>query len=203
MRSLFTVQLFICLIATTLCSTSALAHKVRVFAWQEGNTIFTEARFSGGNPAKNVAVFVEDSSTHERLLSGKTDETGNFSFNVPSPKPNSLDVIVDGGDGHRNSWTHTLETDSENLTREKPDPPPATLINKKVLSSESKQHVSSLDIEKLTAILETVIDKKLSPIKKTLAENIDSGPSLQDILGGIGYIFGLAGIAAYFKSKKQ
>lgn len=203
MKSLFGFHLFIFLIATTLCSTSALAHKVRVFAWQEGDTVFTEAKFSGGNPAKNVDVFIEDNSTHQRLLSGKTDEKGNFSFTIPTPSPQSLQVIVDGGDGHRNSWTHTLETENENLTVEKTAAPPATLTKKNLQPTQPQGYISNLDMEKITALLETVIDKKLGPIKKTLAESKDKGPSLQDILGGIGYIFGLAGIAAYYKSKKQ
>lgn len=203
MKILFGIQFCMLLMVTTICSTPALAHKVRVFAWQEGETVYAEAKFSGGNPAKNVAVVIEDSSTHQRLLSGKTDEKGNFSFTVPSPPPKSLLVIVDGGDGHRNTWTHTIETEDESITAKEPTPSPAPVNIKHAQPAETQATISNIDMEQLTTILETVIDKKLSPIKKTLAQSVDRGPSLQDILGGIGYIFGLAGIAAYFKSKKQ
>jgi nickel transport protein len=57
--------------------------------------------------------------------------------------------------------------------------------------------------EQLTRIIESTLERKLAPIKRSLAKQQEQQPSLQDILGGIGYIFGLAGIAAYFKSKKM
>ena len=63
--------------------------------------------------------------------------------------------------------------------------------------------LSAVTLDELNQLLETTIDKKLAPIKRTLAENSDKGPSLQDILGGIGYILGLAGIAAYVQSLKK
>ena len=55
----------------------------------------------------------------------------------------------------------------------------------------------------LEQIIEQVIEKELSPIKRILAENSEQKLKLQDILGGLGYILGLAGIAAYFQSKKS
>lgn len=203
MKALFGTYLIFLIVATTFWAGTVQAHKIRVFAWQEGDIVFTEAKFSGGNPAKNVVVFVEDSVTHKRLLSGHTDEMGNFSFTVPTPAPSSLVVIVDGGDGHRNSWTHTLETEGDTNKEPPPGAPPVTVDKRDLPNPEVQKDSLRLDIEQFTVVLETVIDKKLGPIKKSLAENSDSGPSLQDILGGIGYIFGLAGIAAYFKSKKS
>jgi nickel transport protein len=38
---------------------------------------------------------------------------------------------------------------------------------------------------------------------KLLVETRRSGPSVTDILGGIGYIFGLIGVAAYFNAKRR
>lgn len=203
MKALLKIHLLFFIVATTFWVTTVQAHKVRVFAWQEGEIVYTEAKFSGGNPAKKVVVFVEDSVSHQRLLSGHTDEEGNFSFTVPNPSPASLEVIVDGGDGHRSSWTHALETENETNNEEKTGVTPASIAQRDIPNPEVQQYSSSLDIEQFKVVLETVIDKKLAPIKKSLAEHSDSSPSLQDILGGIGYIFGLAGIAAYFKSKKS
>ncbi len=194
--------LFIVLI-TLLLTPFAHAHKVRVFAWQEGDTVFTEAKFSGGKPAKNIAIFVENPSTQKRVTSGQTDSVGNYQFTVPTPQPDSLNIVVDGGDGHRNSWTHTLERST--IKQEHPQSSlnsTAENTPKFPVNPTEKTHIN-IDMDQLTAVLETVIDKKLGPIKKTLAENSDRSPSLQDILGGIGYILGLAGIAAYMKSKKQ
>jgi nickel transport protein len=207
MRTVLQGQLLL-LLAAGVFVTNAHAHKIRVFAWQEGDMIFTEAKFSGGRPARNVSVVVENPMTGERLLTGQTDEEGNFQFVVPVPRPEQLNIVIDGGDGHKNSWTHTLETTDQGAVTAPPPEPP---VNERSSSSATDREahagvepvIQGIDAEQLKAVLETVVDQKLSPIKKSLAAMQEKGPSLQDILGGIGYILGLAGIAAYFKSKRQ
>jgi nickel transport protein len=49
--------------------------------------------------------------------------------------------------------------------------------------------------------LEKALDRKLAPIMRTLAEMQEQKIRLTDVLGGLGYIFGLVGVAAYFKRK--
>ena len=51
--------------------------------------------------------------------------------------------------------------------------------------------------------VEEALDTKLKPVMKLLVETRQSGPSVTDILGGIGYIFGLIGVAAYFSAKRR
>ena len=51
--------------------------------------------------------------------------------------------------------------------------------------------------------VEKALDKKLQPINRMLAQMQNKGPSINDIFGGIGYILGFFGIAAYFLSKKR
>ena len=51
--------------------------------------------------------------------------------------------------------------------------------------------------------VEGALDTKLKPVMKLLVETRQSGPSVTDILGGIGYIFGLIGVAAYFSAKRR
>jgi len=43
----------------------------------------------------------------------------------------------------------------------------------------------------------------LKPIARMLAEIRQKEPTVRDIFAGIGYIFGLAGIAAYVHSRKK
>ncbi len=50
-------------------------------------------------------------------------------------------------------------------------------------------------------VVEKTLDKKLAPIMRTLAEMQEQKVRLTDVLGGLGYIFGLVGVAAYFKRK--
>ncbi|NDY58998.1 hypothetical protein G3N56_19860, partial [Desulfovibrio sulfodismutans] len=54
----------------------------------------------------------------------------------------------------------------------------------------------------LLAAMDKMLDAKLAPVKTLLAEAMDPAPSMTEILGGIGWIFGLMGVAAYFKSRK-
>lgn len=55
----------------------------------------------------------------------------------------------------------------------------------------------------LEALIGKTLDAKLAPIKQALArQEKDNGPSLRDIIGGIGWIFGLFGVAAYMKHRR-
>ena len=51
------------------------------------------------------------------------------------------------------------------------------------------------------AVVNAALDAKLAPIKRAVLGQ--SGPGVVEIVGGIGWIFGLAGVAAYFRSRPR
>ncbi|WP_305046541.1 carboxypeptidase regulatory-like domain-containing protein [Geoalkalibacter sp.] len=87
--------------ALLLPSAPAWAHKVNIFAYVEGKTVYTESYFSAGKPVREGRVQVFDSN-REPLLDGRTDEEGRFSF--PVPKIDDLTIVIEVGMGHKNSF---------------------------------------------------------------------------------------------------
>ncbi|MCK4486879.1 MAG: hypothetical protein KAU38_08975, partial [Desulfobacterales bacterium] len=83
------------------CVVPAWAHKVMIFAWVEGNTVYTQSKFSGGKKAKNSTVVVYDEEGNQ-LLEGKTDNQGEFSFKVP--KKADLKIVLKASMGHMAEW---------------------------------------------------------------------------------------------------
>jgi nickel transport protein len=79
----------------------AQAHKVNVFAYSEGNTIFTESYFPDGRKVQRGKIEVYD-STGAKLLEGTTDDKGVFNF--PTPKKDDLKIILIATMGHKNSF---------------------------------------------------------------------------------------------------
>lgn len=191
-------QLALPVMLILLTSLPGYAHKIRVFAWEEGGIIKTEVRFSGGKVAKNAIITVTSKQNHQELLTGITDSRGEFSFPIPqTARENQYDmeIIANSGDGHKNSWLLNAQ-DYLELPEDVQPPLPQDLQ-----STQSSQPYI-VNEEQLRQIIDSALDKKLAPIKRSLAIQQDKKPSFQDILGGIGYILGLAGVAAYFKSKQ-
>ncbi len=204
MQRLTVCQLLLSILLIPALCGPCFAHKVRIFAWQDGNNIITESKFSGGRAAQNATVSVIAIKTGQTLLSGRTDTAGIFQFPVPKTDTKELQIIVDGGDGHKNSWDYTLEDTS--AADNNPPPVISNSRNQPPRPAQAEQTTEpilpAVTVQELTRIIDTVLDKKLAPIKRTLAENSEKGPTLQDILSGIGYILGLAGIAAYMQARK-
>ncbi len=50
--------------------------------------------------------------------------------------------------------------------------------------------------------VEAAVETKIAPIRRILIEEKEGGPKMTEIVGGIGWIFGLIGMAAYFRSRK-
>ena len=177
-----------------------LAHNVTIFAWVEGDTVYTESKFSGGRKAQNAPIEVYDAQG-DKQLEGKTDENGEFSFKIP--KKTALTIVLLAGMGHRSEWTIPLDEVAPGL----PDQTAAKMrmkVGKKTNQREAQPvslpPVSASDIE---SAVEKALDQKLKPLVKLLTESRKQGPSVSDIFGGIGYIFGLMGVGAYFHYRKK
>ncbi|MCK4824296.1 hypothetical protein KA005_51565 [bacterium] len=169
----------------------ALAHKVMIFAWVEGDTVFTESKFSGGKKAINAQVEVFDKDG-KKLLEGKTDNKGEFSFKIP--KVTDLRIVLNAAMGHKAEWTVP-----ESEIRE------AGAILERKSARASGPIPVGLSKEEVKKIIEDSLDKKLRPIVRMMSESRNTKPSLTEIIGGIGYIFGLMGVALYFitRGKKR
>ena len=205
----FIGRILCCFTLVFLFSGQALAHKVTVFAWVEGNQVFGECKFSGGKRAKNAEIIVWDSQDNE-LLRTRTDANGQFSYTIPKKSAMRIELVA--GMGHKGEWKIPIEElgdDVGTVTMDEATPVPAPVV---VPAGEDSENVAPATVPSLSdaqfeAMVERAVDKslnkKLKPVMTILADMEEKGPSVNDVMGGIGYIFGLAGVAAYFKSRQK
>lgn len=205
-KTLICVLVFLCI--PHLFAGSASAHRVIIFAWVEGDTVLVESKFSGGKKVTAGKIRVVDPQG-KALESGLTNDQGEFSFKVP--KRTDLKIVLNAGQGHQAEWIvpeseltdPTVKTDAGNGTEVLMHGKPAAPVPRKTTDTEPVETDPAMDPEELEAIIENVLDRKLKPIVRMLADTRQQGPAVKDILGGIGYILGLAGIAAYVQSRKK
>jgi nickel transport protein len=204
------MSLAMAVISLLVCS-QAMAHNVTVFAWVDGETVHVESKFSGGRKPVAAPVEVYDSQGN-LLLKGVTDDNGEFSFKVP--EITEMKVILQAGMGHKGEWTILLSDlegvgiDTPPQTAETDAKPPVATASDQAMTaalggggnSDPAGYVSTAQIQE---VVEEALDKKLQPVMKLLVDTRQSGPSVNDILGGIGYIFGLIGVAAYFSTRRR
>ena len=88
-------------------STPALAHRMIVFAYAEGDSIQVESKFVPDTPVRRGKVLVLDVKTGKELLTGQTDDQGKFSFRIPAEAAAAkmdLKILVEAAMGHRGEW---------------------------------------------------------------------------------------------------
>ena len=190
------------------------AHKVNVFAWVEGDTVHVESKFSGGR--KPVAATVEVYDSKDRLLlKSETDEKGKLAFKAP--QKTAMRIVLIAGMGHRGEWNLSPSdfdsTNSSSIATEsqpiKESSHPADMsANSRLENPTHIQHPPDVATECVTAdeirsMVEDTVDAKLKPVMKTLVDMSQKGPTMTDVFGGIGYILGLIGVAAYIRSKHR
>lgn len=183
------------------------AHRVNVFAWVEGDRVRVEGKFAGGKTVKNGQVIVTDSAGTQ-LLEGRTDENGEFSFKIP--QSSDLKITLIAGMGHQAEWTiPRTELAAAATPQNAPgsnQSPQATIAESPKTEAESGLALEThapVELSEIEAVVDKALDEKLAPLFKMVAESRQSGPSMQDIIGGIGYILGLVGIAAYLSRNKK
>lgn len=179
-------------------SQQALAHKLNLFAYAEGDTISVEGYFADGRKAQNSAVKVLDSSG-KVLVEGMTDGEGKYLFKVP--QKSDLKIILNAGMGHQGEFAMSAAElgDGNAAASEQGSAMSdgdadvghagAEMVNAPVTGSE-------LDIA-----VHRAVNEAIKPLVRELAESRQQA-SISEIVGAVGYIFGLLGLFAFYKARQ-
>ena len=147
-KPVFYLFLVVCALGTRI--EFADAHRVNLFAWVEGDTVYVESKFSSGKYV-NAGKITVTGPKGSVLIKATTDENGKFSFKAP--RKTELKIVLEAGTGHRAEWTiadHEIETQAAG--------------------------------------------QKPASGKDTTVKNI---------IIGLGFIFGLTAVTAYFRKRKK
>ncbi len=199
--------------AASLCLVAfSSAHKVNIFAYVDGNSIVTDSGYSRTKRVSKGVVEVHDAASGDLLLSGNTDADGKFSFVVPErarAEKMDLRLVLKAGEGHQAEWVVKFDefgagagTDPAQAAASGSDAGKIGAADAVASSAPAAAIAPAANAADIAAV-ESVVRRELAPVKQMLAEMYDSGPGVTEILGGIGYIFGLFGVVAYMKSRKS
>jgi len=203
--------LHLCTIILLLSGASpALAHKMKVFASAEGSQISGYAYFTGGGRVLDGRVVVTAPDGAD-LLETTTDEHGGFGFEARARVDHK--ITVDGGDGHQASYTIPATDLPETLATPAPHPSAAggstpgteaafAGVGADVLPRPAARCVTTASEAVLRDIVEQSVARQLRPLREQLdawQEHI----TLHDVLGGLGTIIGMAGLAFGLSQRRR
>lgn len=194
-------------IAALIAPAAAWAHNVNVFAYIEGETVVAECYFNDGAKCRDSTIEVFD-KRGKKLAEGKTDEEGRFSFRPPVRT--DLVIRLTTSMGHQAEYTvpasdlpeglpaalqTAAETSGGSPAQNQAAARPAGLARE----SRTQEATVPADIER---IIDKALARQLVPILRALEES-RRARRFSDIVGGIGYIVGMMGLALYFLSRRR
>jgi len=165
-----------------------------MFAYVEGKRIYVEGFFADGKKAKESKVSVFDKNGNE-IANGVTDAEGLVFF--PIPKKTDLRLVLNAGMGHQTEYIIPAnEFSGVNATQQ------TTKTEEKKSTREEAPLTISPQVENIQTVVNQSVATAIKPLMRTIAEMREE-KSLANLIGGIGYIFGILGLALYFKTKKE
>jgi len=191
----------VALALAVLAPATARAHKLSGYAGVEDGRITVHAYFSRGTKARGAKVRVF-SESGKMLLETKTDEAGRCSF-VP-PAVETLRIVVDSADGH----SRELTVDKSRLEGLEPA---ASRPAAGAKAAPPKKRGEAPGESKGGAALNGDVLARIARLRQSVNElrheviqmrNALEATKLRDVAAGVGFIFGLFGVAAYFLSKR-
>lgn len=215
-------------LAVFLLAGSAQAHRVNLFAYVEGDEVVVECSYSRSERVRFGDVEVTNAATGAVLLTGKTDAKGTVRFPVP-PEARAakadLNIVLRAGEGHQTSGVIKADEYLSAAPAAAVQPAPAVApglpataaglspdVSPTVQTATPVQAepaapqagtVAAMDPAALEALVEKAVEKKIAPLRAMLVGEKEKGPGLTEIIGGIGWLVGLAGAAALADSRQK
>jgi nickel transport protein len=179
-------------VALSCFSCSVLAHNVVGGVYAIGTEIEGEVGFSNGDmAAQGTKIRVTDSQGNE-LAVLETDADGLFAFTATQRMDHQF--FADLSSGH----VLALALPADELPDSLPGGNKVTGVS--VVAPKAPTAFSG-DQQALQQMIERAVAKQVKPLRKEIAEYKEKA-SLQDVMGGIGYIFGLCGMGIWWRQRQ-
>ncbi len=174
----------------------ARAHKVNLYAYAQGGKLIGEGYFSGGRKAQKALVKLLGPDGRE-LGQTRTDVKGAFSIAYP-PGLAPLKLVLIAGEGHKGEF----ELTAQDLGMAAKESRPPTVAAPEL---DGPPQPAQVDMSALENQMSRLLDRKLAPIQAQLGRLAREGDqvTLKDVVGGLGWILGLVGLAAFFMSRRR
>ncbi len=184
----------------------ALAHRVSLFAWVERGAIVVDGRFSKSRPAQNARVEIFDAHSGKLLVQGTTDSQGRARFPLPAEllrKPVDLRLLLHAGEGHQAQWQLSAAELHAGEGPMPPSPPAQESEQASAAGAAPATRPVGTSAEELEAIINRALDAHTDSIRHLLAAERNRGPGLSEIIGGMGWIFGIFALLFAWKRRKK
>ena len=179
----------------SLLSLGVAAHNVVGGVYAIGDQIEGEVGFSNGDmAAPGTVVKVTDGQGNE-LASLETDDEGGFTYTATQRIDHLFYANLSSG--------HILELTlpADELTDSLAAVGSVEVtVDKVAVPSVSTTSIAT-DRQGLEQMIERAVAKQVVPLRKEIAAYKEKS-SLQDIMGGIGYIFGLCGLGIWWRQRQ-
>ncbi len=177
-------------------SHQALAHKLNLFAYVEGDAVSVEGYFPDGKKAKNSDVKVVDGGG-KVLVDGVTDSEGQYRFKVPQKI--DVTIIMNAGMGHQGEFAMSAaELGDGNVVASERG---AVVNDTGMEHADAEISASPVANSELEAVVHRAVNEAIKPLARELVESRQQA-SISEIVGAVGYIFGLLGLFAYYKARQ-
>lgn len=186
------------LLLVCLPLSSASAHKIRAFGYAEGAVINGSVYFSGNSPAPGAHIRVVDPAG---VIVAETTSDAQGRFRVVARQRVDHRIVVDAGDGHHSEYTVA----AAELPMSLPDPATRS-TGSAATAAPGQADVADVSPqtsnEALEAIIERAVARQVGPVREQLVSYEDE-VRWRDVLGGLGYILGITGLALWLRSGRD
>ncbi len=181
-------NIYVCFALVTLVllcfsTGSSFAHGLYFYAWVEGEQVCTEGYYSDSQKVFGGNILVSNLAGQE-VARGLSNEEGKWCF-TPEVRE-TLVMSLHDSQGHRAEYKLEGQFMPETSTRAA-----SKTVLQPLPADDNNDNIRKIVREELAL--------QLAPVQKALHQG--STPSLQAILGGLGWILGVCGIAALIYAK--
>jgi nickel transport protein len=185
------------LLGLALVPPAVQAHLLKLFAAAEGTRIDGSVYYAGGSEAAGVSVIIR--APDGRVVAElRTDAEGRFTYSA-TERVDHL-IAAETAEGHAARWVVTAGELSGDM------PTPVGIAVPSMSAAGSSQPAAASDAASipsgpLAASIERAVARQIRPLREQLRKH-EERVRLRDLLGGIGYIVGIAGLVLWWRSRQ-